>query len=459
MKITSFKIIKTILKNFKKVTVSFKHLIAALSTFLQIKRFLTLPLVVYSIKLFKVLVKYSSLISLTSLFFNGVLFLLGYGFDSRALVALFYGIIALISEDIFTPIYDFFQSLIDRGIQKAEDSNTPEPRITFLADKGPMFPMSPNEENDTSYFDNFYVKLAAGVILGIAAILIGEYVYDKFNGDDSGNGTDPDGGNIISKTKEAIIAAGGWIWSHLRFGNTTTITEVTGPDGNASSAHSSEFFIKENILGTKIKELYLQSNPNVTNPTLDQIEAWHKMTARNNPYYKELVLQTIMDKDSTRQIPQLVLNGKTLPDEFVNTVLKKFYLRRHPDVSNVTYEQLFNEFTNSYGDDGIKTQDRKEAFYKVVDKELRKFFKGKNRASSSSVTLDLLEDMELESKAPIVQPIPPEGASTRPFQFNTESFFEMLGHKKPKPFGMTFSPFLLGRPPTEDKNFASPYGV
>ena len=308
------KLFYDIFKNYKTLTASCFKLFEFISTVLWLNTLFKHKFIIRFTKFFRAILKWFSISTLFTIFFNAVSHIFGYGIDWKILVFFLNAAYLLITEDIFTELVDSILEWTQRFLNKVDPDQYPLPKPKPPVYEIPepwLTPASPNElpvnkELYTPTKEPYLDETTKNILLFLSGVIVSAlliYILSSDSSPDAGGS-----GNPLSKTKDAIVnagvsakeaaaAGGAWIWSHLKFGNTTTIADSDLGGDSSTSTVTTDFYVSEDFLNTKVRLFYMDKYPTMGEPNLDNLDAFHKLNYNNSRYYRDYIAACLSDEN------------------------------------------------------------------------------------------------------------------------------------------------------------------
>ena len=361
------KLFYDIFKNYKTLTASCFKLFEFISTVLWLNTLFKHKFIIRFTKFFRAILKWFSISTLFTIFFNAVSHIFGYGIDWKILVFFLNAAYLLITEDIFTELVDSILEWIQRFLNKVDPDQYPLPKPKPPVYEIPepwLTPASPNElpvnkELYTPTKEPYLDETTKNILLFLSGVIVSAlliYILSSDSSPDAGGS-----GNPLSKTKDAIVnagvsakeaaaAGGAWIWSHLKFGNTTTIADSDLGGDSSTSTVTTDFYVSEDFLNTKVRLFYMDKYPTMGEPNLDNLDAFHKLNYNNSEYYRLYVQMCLNDEnfDIKEHKPIMSFKGREVPEKLMSGKLTGLYINMYnkknygANINNANYEDVFN---------------------------------------------------------------------------------------------------------------------
>ena len=386
-----------IFKNYKTLAASCFKLFEFISTVLWLNTLFKHKFIIRFTKFFRAILKWFSISTLFTIFFNAVSHIFGYGIDWKILVFFLNAAYLLITEDIFTELVDSILEWIQRFLNKVDPDQYPLPKP-----KPPVYeipepwitPASPNElavnkELYTPTKEPYLDETTKNILLFLSGVIVSAlliYILSSDSSPDAGGS-----GNPLSKTKDAIVnagvsakeaaaAGGAWIWSHLKFGNTTTIADSDLGGDSSTSTVTTDFYVSEDFLNTKVRLFYMDKYPTMGEPNLDNLDAFHKLNYNNSEYYRNYIAACLNDEnfDIKEHKPIMSFKGREVPEKLISGKFTGLYINMYnkknhgADINNANYEDVFNWIIEqlTFQDDTRATTNRVNNFSDFMQKSL-----------------------------------------------------------------------------------------
>ena len=337
-----------IFKNYKTLAASCFKLFEFISTVLWLNTLFKHRFIIRFTKIFRAILKWFSISTLFTIFFNAVSHIFGYGIDWKILVFFLNAAYLLITEDIFTELVDSILEWTQRFLNKVDPDQYPLPKPKPPVYEIPepwLTPASPNElplnkELYTPTKEPYLDETTKNILLFLSGVIVSAlliYILSSDSSPDAGGS-----GNPLSKTKDAIVnagvsakeaavAGGGWIWSHLKFGNTTTIADSDLGGDSSTSTVTTDFYVSEDFLNTKVRLFYMDKYPTMGEPNLDNLDAFHKLNYNNSEYYRLYVETCLSDEnyDIKEHKPLMSFKGREVPEKLMSGKLTGLYINMY----------------------------------------------------------------------------------------------------------------------------------
>lgn len=356
-----------IFKNYKTLAASCFKLFEFISTVLWLNTLFKHKFIIRFTKFFRAILKWFSISTLFTIFFNAVSHIFGYGIDWKILVFFLNAAYLLITEDIFTELVDSILEWIQRFLNKVDPDQYPLPKPKPPVYEIPepwLTPASPNElpvnkELYTPTKEPYLDETTKNILLFLSGVIVSAlliYILSSDSSPDAGGS-----GNPLSKTKDAIVnagvsakeaaaAGGAWIWSHLKFGNTTTIADSDLGGDSSTSTVTTDFYVSEDFLNTKVRLFYMDKYPTMGEPNLDNLDAFHKLNYNNSRYYRDYIAACLSDEnfDIKEHKPILSFKGREVPEKLISGKLTGTYIYTHnkdnskSNIITADYEDVYN---------------------------------------------------------------------------------------------------------------------
>ena len=361
------KLFYDIFKNYKTLAASCFKLFEFISTVLWLNTLFKHRFIIRFTKIFRAILKWFSISTLFTIFFNAVSHIFGYGIDWKILVFFLNAAYLLITEDIFTELVDSILEWIQRFLNKVDPDQYPLPKPKPPVYEIPepwLTPASPNElpvnkELYTPTKEPYLDETTKNILLFLSGVIVSAlliYILSSDSSPDAGGS-----GNPLSKTKDAIVnagvsakeaaaAGGAWIWSHLKFGNTTTIADSDLGGDSSTSTVTTDFYVSEDFLNTKVRLFYMDKYPTMGEPNLDNLDAFHKLNYNNSRYYRDYIAACLNDEnfDIKEHKPLMSFKGREVPEKLMSGKLTGLYINMYnkknygANINNANYEDVFN---------------------------------------------------------------------------------------------------------------------
>ena len=361
------KLFYDIFKNYKTLAASCFKLFEFISTVLWLNTLFKHKFIIRFTKIFRAILKWFSISTLFTIFFNAVSHIFGYGIDWKILVFFLNAAYLLITEDIFTELVDSILEWTQRFLNKVDPDQYPLPKPKPPVYEIPepwLTPASPNElpvnkELYTPTKEPYLDETTKNILLFLSGVIVSAlliYILSSDSSPDAGGS-----GNPLSKTKDAIVnagvsakeaaaAGGAWIWSHLKFGNTTTIADSDLGGDSSTSTVTTDFYVSEDFLNTKVRLFYMDKYPTMGEPDFDKLDAFHKLNYNNSEYYRLYVETCLSDEnyDIKEHKPLMSFKGREVPEKLMSGKLTGLYINMYnkknygANINNANYEDVFN---------------------------------------------------------------------------------------------------------------------
>ena len=342
------KLFYDIFKNYKTLTASCFKLFEFISTVLWLNTLFKHKFIIRFTKFFRAILKWFSISTLFTIFFNAVSHIFGYGIDWKILVFFLNAAYLLITEDIFTELVDSILEWIQRFLNKVDPDQYPLPKPKPPVYEIPepwLTPASPNElplnkELYTPTKEPYLDETTKNILLFLSGVIVSAlliYILSSDSSPDAGGS-----GNPLSKTKDAIVnagvsakeaaaAGGAWIWSHLKFGNTTTIADSDLGGDSSTSTVTTDFYVSEDFLNTKVRLFYMDKYPTMGEPNLDNLDAFHKLNYNNSEYYRLYIAACLNDEnfDIKEHKPLMTFKGREVPEKLISGKFTGLYINMY----------------------------------------------------------------------------------------------------------------------------------
>ena len=342
------KLFYDIFKNYKTLAASCFKLFEFISTVLWLNTLFKHRFIIRFTKIFRAILKWFSISTLFTIFFNAVSHIFGYGIDWKILVFFLNAAYLLITEDIFTELVDSILEWIQRFLNKVDPDQYPLPKPKPPVYEIPepwLTPASPNElplnkELYTPTKEPYLDETTKNILLFLSGVIVSAlliYILSSDSSPDAGGS-----GNPLSKTKDAIVnagvsakeaaaAGGAWIWSHLKFGNTTTIADSDLGGDSSTSTVTTDFYVSEDFLNTKVRLFYMDKYPTMGEPNLDNLDAFHKLNYNNSEYYRNYIAACLNDEnfDIKEHKPIMSFKGREVPEKLISGKLTGLYINMY----------------------------------------------------------------------------------------------------------------------------------
>ena len=356
-----------IFKNYKTLAASCFKLFEFISTVLWLNTLFKHRFIIRFTKIFRAILKWFSISTLFTIFFNAVSHIFGYGIDWKILVFFLNAAYLLITEDIFTELVDSILEWTQRFLNKVDPDQYPLPKPKPPVYEIPepwLTPASPNElpvnkELYTPTKEPYLDETTKNILLFLSGVIVSAlliYILSSDSSPDAGGS-----GNPLSKTKDAIVnagvsakeaaaAGGAWIWSHLKFGNTTTIADSDLGGDSSTSTVTTDFYVSEGFLNTKVRLFYMDKYPTMGDPDLDKLDAFHKLNYNNSRYYRDYIAACLNDEnfDIKEHKPLMSFKGREVPEKLISGKLTGTYIYMHnqdnskSNIITADYEDVYN---------------------------------------------------------------------------------------------------------------------
>ena len=391
------KLFYDIFKNYKTLAASCFKLFEFISTVLWLNTLFKHKFIIRFTKFFRAILKWFSISTLFTIFFNAVSHIFGYGIDWKILVFFLNAAYLLITEDIFTELVDSILEWIQRFLNKVDPDQYPLPKPKPPVYEIPepwLTPASPNElplnkELYTPTKEPYLDETTKNILLFLSGVIVSAlliYILSSDSSPDAGGS-----GNPLSKTKDAIVnagvsakeaaaAGGAWIWSHLKFGNTTTIADSDLGGDSSTSTVTTDFYVSEDFLNTKVRLFYMDKYPTMGEPNLDNLDAFHKLNYNNSEYYRLYVQMCLNDEnfDIKEHKPIMSFKGREVPEKLISGKFTGLYINMYnkknhgADINNANYEDVYNWIIEqlTFQDDSRVTTNRVNKFSDFMQKSL-----------------------------------------------------------------------------------------
>ena len=391
------KLFYDIFKNYKTLTASCFKLFEFISTVLWLNTLFKHKFIIRFTKIFRAILKWFSISTLFTIFFNAVSHIFGYGIDWKILVFFLNAAYLLITEDIFTELVDSILEWIQRFLNKVDPDQYPLPKPKPPVYEIPepwLTPASPNElplnkELYTPTKEPYLDETTKNILLFLSGVIVSAlliYILSSDSSPDAGGS-----GNPLSKTKDAIVnagvsakeaaaAGGAWIWSHLKFGNTTTIADSDLGGDSSTSTLTTDFYVSEDFLNTKVRLFYMDKYPTMGEPDFDKLDAFHKLNYNNSEYYRLYVETCLSDEnyDIKEHKPLMSFKGREVPEKLISGKFTGLYINMYnkknygANINNANYEDVFNWIIEqlTFQDDSRVTTNRVNKFSDFMQKSL-----------------------------------------------------------------------------------------
>ena len=391
------KLFYDIFKNYKTLAASCFKLFEFISTVLWLNTLFKHRFIIRFTKIFRAILKWFSISTLFTIFFNAVSHIFGYGIDWKILVFFLNAAYLLITEDIFTELVDSILEWIQRFLNKVDPDQYPLPKPKPPVYEIPepwLTPASPNElplnkELYTPTKEPYLDETTKNILLFLSGVIVSAlliYILSSDSSPDAGGS-----GNPLSKTKDAIVnagvsakeaaaAGGAWIWSHLKFGNTTTIADSDLGGDSSTSTVTTDFYVSEDFLNTKVRLFYMDKYPTMGEPNLDNLDAFHKLNYNNSEYYRNYIAACLNDEnfDIKEHKPLMTFKGREVPEKLISGKFTGLYINMYnkinygADINNANYEDVFNWIIEqlTFQDDTRATTNRVNNFSDFMQKSL-----------------------------------------------------------------------------------------
>ena len=391
------KLFYDIFKNYKTLAASCFKLFEFISTVLWLNTLFKHRFIIRFTKIFRAILKWFSISTLFTIFFNAVSHIFGYGIDWKILVFFLNAAYLLITEDIFTELVDSILEWIQRFLNKVDPDQYPLPKPKPPVYEIPepwLTPASPNElplnkELYTPTKEPYLDETTKNILLFLSGVIVSAlliYILSSDSSPDAGGS-----GNPLDKTKDAIVnagvsakeaaaAGGAWIWSHLKFGNTTTIADSDLGGDSSTSTVTTDFYVSEDFLNTKVRLFYMDKYPTMGEPNLDNLDAFHKLNYNNSEYYRNYVAACLNDEnfDIKEHKPIMSFKGREVPEKLISGKFTGLYINMYnkinygADINNANYEDVFNWIIEqlTFQDDSRVTTNRVNKFSDFMQKSL-----------------------------------------------------------------------------------------
>ena len=443
-----------IFKNYKTLAASCFKLFEFISTVLWLNTLFKHRFIIRFTKIFRAILKWFSISTLFTIFFNAVSHIFGYGIDWKILVFFLNAAYLLITEDIFTELVDSILEWIQRFLNKVDPDQYPLPKPKPPVYEIPepwLTPASPNElpvnkELYTPTKEPYLDETTKNILLFLSGVIVSAlliYILSSDSSPDAGGS-----GNPLSKTKDAIVnagvsakeaaaAGGAWIWSHLKFGNTTTIADSDLGGDSSTSTVTTDFYVSEDFLNTKVRLFYMDKYPTMGEPNLDNLDAFHKLNYNNSEYYRLYIAACLNDEnfDIKEHKPIMSFKGREVPEKLISGKLTGLYINMYnkknygADINNANYEDVFNWIIEqlTFQDDSRVTTNRVNKFSDFMQKSLDHY---DYHSTPKPLSVDLPDTSgEDTPKSPTVQ-----------LPDNTDKPGFLAGGPVVKPLGIPFTP-------------------
>ena len=342
------KLFYDIFKNYKTLAASCFKLFEFISTVLWLNTLFKHRFIIRFTKIFRAILKWFSISTLFTIFFNAVSHIFGYGIDWKILVFFLNAAYLLITEDIFTELVDSILEWTQRFLNKVDPDQYPLPKPKPPVYEIPepwLTPASPNElpvnkELYTPTKEPYLDETTKNILLFLSGVIVSAlliYILSSDSSPDAGGS-----GNPLSKTKDAIVnagvsakeaaaAGGAWIWSHLKFGNTTTIADSDLGGDSSTSTLTTDFYVSEDFLNTKVRLFYMDKYPTMGEPDFDKLDAFHKLNYNNSEYYRLYVQMCLNDEnfDIKEHKPIMSFKGREVPEKLISGKLTGLYINMY----------------------------------------------------------------------------------------------------------------------------------
>ena len=394
------KLFYDIFKNYKTLAASCFKLFEFISTVLWLNTLFKHKFIIRFTKFFRAILKWFSISTLFTIFFNAVSHIFGYGIDWKILVFFLNAAYLLITEDIFTELVDSILEWTQRFLNKVDPDQYPLPKPKPPVYEIPepwLTPASPNElpvnkELYTPTKEPYLDETTKNILLFLSGVIVSAlliYILSSDSSPDAGGS-----GNPLSKTKDAIVnagvsakeaaaAGGAWIWSHLKFGNTTTIADSDLGGDSSTSTVTTDFYVSEDFLNTKVRLFYMDKYPTMGDPNLDKLDAFHKLNYNNSRYYRDYIAACLNDEnfDIKEHKPLMTFKGREVPEKLISGKFTGLYINMYnkknygADINNANYEDVFNWIIEqlTFQDDSRVTTNRVNKFSDFMQKSLEHY--------------------------------------------------------------------------------------
>ena len=448
------KLFYDIFKNYKTLAASCFKLFEFISTVLWLNTLFKHRFIIRFTKIFRAILKWFSISTLFTIFFNAVSHIFGYGIDWKILVFFLNAAYLLITEDIFTELVDSILEWIQRFLNKVDPDQYPLPKPKPPVYEIPepwLTPASPNElpvnkELYTPTKEPYLDETTKNILLFLSGVIVSAlliYILSSDSSPDAGGS-----GNPLSKTKDAIVnagvsakeaaaAGGAWIWSHLKFGNTTTIADSDLGGDSSTSTVTTDFYVSEGFLNTKVRLFYMDKYPTMGDPDLDKLDAFHKLNYNNSRYYRDYIAACLNDEnfDIKEHKPLMTFKGREVPEKLISGKFTGLYINMYnkinygADINNANYEDVFNWIIEqlTFQDDSRVTTNRVNKFSDFMQKSLDHY---DYHSTPKPLSVELPDTSgEDTPKSPTVQ-----------LPDNTDKPGFLAGGPVVKPLGIPFTP-------------------
>ena len=448
------KLFYDIFKNYKTLAASCFKLFEFISTVLWLNTLFKHKFIIRFTKFFRAILKWFSISTLFTIFFNAVSHIFGYGIDWKILVFFLNAAYLLITEDIFTELVDSILEWTQRFLNKVDPDQYPLPKPKPPVYEIPepwLTPASPNElplnkELYTPTKEPYLDETTKNILLFLSGVIVSAlliYILSSDSSPDAGGS-----GNPLSKTKDAIVnagvsakeaaaAGGAWIWSHLKFGNTTTIADSDLGGDSSTSTVTTDFYVSEDFLNTKVRLFYMDKYPTMGEPNLDNLDAFHKLNYNNSEYYRLYIAACLNDEnfDIKEHKPLMTFKGREVPEKLISGKFTGLYINMYnknnygADINNANYEDVFNWIIEqlTFQDDSRVTTNRVNKFSDFMQKSLEHY---DYHSTPKPLSVELPDTSgEDTPKSPTVQ-----------LPDNTDKPGFLAGGPVVKPLGIPFTP-------------------